>query len=160
MKNVIVLFILCSLVWSCIDEELSSGQSETAQIQEELQQFVSAFEGEAAVRGLRIDVAELGVTVELSDIPQDDVAGVCFYHSNQPGRIEIDAPFYNRMTTLEREFVVFHELGHCVLGRGHSEAQYNNGVCRSIMASGTGTCFQRYNQQTRRVYIDELFSNQ
>jgi hypothetical protein len=54
--------------------------------------------------------------------------------------------------------VVFHELGHCYLGRGHSEETHPNGVCKSIMRSGNGGCFDNYNSTTREAYLDELFS--
>ena len=158
MKSVLLFFVgvytlaACSVVSDDIDTTLDL-------VDEELQTFVSTFEMEAASRGFDLDVEALGIKVELVDIGQNNVAGACYYQDNNPGRIEIDAPFYDRMSNLQREFVVFHELGHCVLGREHSEAQFNNGVCESMMASGTGTCRENYNNRTRVSYIDELFEN-
>lgn len=158
MKSKVLFSLILFALVSCADtnDDLISAEN---LIDEELQSFVDAFESEAISRGFNIDVEALGVRVELADISQNNVAGVCFYHSDNPGRIEIDAPFYNRMTNLQREFVVFHELGHCVLSRGHSEAQFNNGICESIMASGTGNCRENYTNRTRSSYIDELFEN-
>ena len=133
---------------------------ESSPVDNQLQRFVSTFESEAAARGIFIDVDDLGVRVEFADIDETNVLGVCYYHSHAPGRIEIDRSSWNRLSTLYREFVVFHELGHCILGRGHTEAQYGNGACFSIMASGTGSCRSSYSNQTRASYIDELFQIQ
>ncbi len=56
-----------------------------------------------------------------------------------------------------REFVVFHELGHCDLGRDHRDEAFDNGVCVSIMRSGLGDCRDYYHPRTREGYLDELF---
>lgn len=155
--NYIFLLLVIGLT-ACVDSSDDFVSTENL-IDTELQTFVDNFEAEAISRGFDIDVEALGIQVELTDIDQNNVAGACYYSSEHPGRIEIDAPFYNSMSTLQREFVVFHELGHCVLARDHSEAQFNNGTCQSIMASGTGTCRDNYTIRTRTTYIDELFDN-
>jgi hypothetical protein len=56
-----------------------------------------------------------------------------------------------------KEYIVFHELGHCVLNRPHTEDSFSNGVCSSIMRSGNGGCYDYYNRFTRQYYVDELF---
>ena len=130
-----------------------------ADVKDDLQTYVERFEKEAAVRSILIDVGGLGVHLSFVDIPEDNVLGVCFYHSNALGRIEIDQPTWSRLSDLGKEYVVFHELGHCVLARGHSEQQYTNGSCKSIMASGTGNCHENYSASTRTRYLNELFSS-
>ena len=151
------ILIALSLTACAIDDnDLGNGEN---LIDTELQAFVDDFEAEALSRGYAIDIDALGVRVELADISQNNVAGACYHNRDDPGRIEIDALFYNRMTNLQREFVVFHELGHCVLGRDHSEAEFAIGTCQSLMASGTGTCRENYSNRTRTNYIDELFDN-
>lgn len=129
------------------------------EVTEGLQEYVERFESEAAARGIAIDVDRLGVQVSFADIPETNVLGVCYYHSNAPGRIEIDQPSWLRLSDFGREYVVFHELGHCILGRGHTESQYTNGSCKSIMASGTGNCYENYTTTTRVHYINELFTS-
>ncbi len=155
MKVNMAFFIFIPMMLSCTVEEMET----TTSTRSSLDQYVSNFEQEARNRGLHIDVSALGITIELADIPEQNVAGVCYTHSHAPGRIEIDAPYYHSMPDLRREYVVFHELGHCVLGRAHAEAQYPNGTCRSIMASGTGQCIERYTLSNRSRYLDELFRN-
>jgi len=161
MKMKMCLLLTSLYCISCSPENLTlvePAESEpTESVTNELDVFVANFEREARARGISIDVSALGIELSLVDIEEDNVAGVCYYHSHQPGRIEIDLPLYNRMSLLQREYVAFHELGHCVLARGHTEAKFSNGLCRSIMASGTGDCRQQYTSATRDYYLDELF---
>jgi len=70
----------------------------------------------------------------------------------------IDKAFFNQTSELLKEMVIFHELGHCVLFRGHREATYSNGTCASIMRSGVEGCRDNYRASTRAAYLDELFA--
>ncbi|RLD64901.1 MAG: hypothetical protein DRI84_07900 [Bacteroidetes bacterium] len=51
------------------------------------------------------------------------VIGVCYYYSNGDREIYIDPSFWyhDNTTYLDRELLIFHELGHCDLGRDHEE---------------------------------------
>jgi hypothetical protein len=156
MKYQLELFLfMFSFLWiSCDQEDLAV----TNVVDSELQTYVNTFEAEAAARGMSFDIESMGIAVELMPIDEQNVAGVCYYSSNHPGRIEIDLQIWQQMGDLDREYVVFHELGHCAMNRDHSEAQFANGTCRSIMASGTGACRENYSWQTRSIYLNELFS--
>ena len=72
--------------------------------------------------------------------------------------ILLDSQFWRRASEMEKEFLVFHELGHCYLGRSHLDEVAQNGNCQSMMNSGMGNCRINYNSQTRNEYLDELFS--
>lgn len=129
----------------------------------ELWAFWQAFEEEASVRGLNIDLEEAGVAGILVEIDEEHVAGSCSFSSNASNInnriIRIDQTIWEELPTLFREFIVFHELGHCILFRGHDESSDASGICLSIMRSGVEGCRDRYNAQTRDFYIDELFEN-
>lgn len=118
----------------------------------------SAFEAAAEERGWLIDLNELQISATITEIAQQHVAGQCTYSSAAPGEVTIDKGFWLGATPLFREFVVFHELGHCVLGRGHDEGIDADGNCISIMRSGANDCKDNYKGMTRAVYLDELFS--
>jgi len=60
------------------------------------------------------------------------------------------------MPAMQKERLVFHELGHCVLNRSHLETVGTDGHCLSIMNSAQ-RCSDNYNAQTREKYLDELF---
>ena len=115
------------------------------------------FENEAADRGFDFDLNALGITGVIEQIPEDGVAGTCQYglHIHH---VTIDANFWNNASQNLREFVVFHELGHCVLNRDHEEGAFANGICISIMRSGLEDCRDAYNPNNRNYYLDELFS--
>ena len=123
----------------------------------ELQPYFLRFEEEAAERGLVVDLTASGIVGLIEEIDEQHVAGQCSFSRRNPNRVTVDASFWNRGSDLFREFIVFHELGHCFLFREHEESSFANGICTSIMRSGTGDCFDNYRFGTREVYVDELF---
>lgn len=116
------------------------------------------FEQVAFKRGIDLDLRELEVTGAISDIPEANVAGTCRYgtHIHQ---VTIDRSYWNSASHLQREMVVFHELGHCVLAISHRESDNGEGLCLSIMNSGTTNCRVAYTSQNREYYLDELFKD-
>lgn len=126
-------------------------------VDERLWSYFEEFEKQAAARGLNYNLNQFNLTGAISDIHDDGVAGSCSYGGRRPNSVTIDMPFWDRAGFFSREMVVFHELGHCVLGRNHTEALTNNGYCASIMRSGTGKCRTLYNTQNKEYYLDELF---
>lgn len=134
-----------------------STNDEFPNVDEALWPYFQRFESEAASRNIKVDLNDALITGKISDISTNQVLGQCSYSSNQPHQVTIDKPFWNQASDLSKEFVVFHELGHCYLGRLHDESQDARGICLSIMRSGTGTCRDSYSATTRSVLINELF---
>jgi len=122
--------------------------------------YYERFENAAAERGLTIDLNAEGVTGEIMEIAQDRVAGSCTFSSHTPNHVTIDLEFWNESSDLIKEMVIFHELGHCSLLRGHREDFNADGTCVSIMRSGAEDCRDNYRLTTRDVYLDELFEGQ
>lgn len=120
--------------------------------------YFSRFEEEANQRGIDVDLRRLDISGEINSIDEEGVIGTCHYQSHTPNHVTIDFDFWERASTLYREYVVFHELGHCVLLRDHNDAHDSNGVCVSVMHSGLTDCRTIYNQEFRESYLDELFS--
>lgn len=125
----------------------------------QLRIYFQRFEDEAAARGLQVDLTQAGITGEIMEIEDNHVLGRCSFPRAQPNRVTVDQSFWSRGSDLFREFVVFHELGHCFLFRPHLEDLLSNGACSSIMRSGNGLCLDNYSQRTRSFYIDELFDH-
>lgn len=123
----------------------------------QLKAYFQRFEDEAAARGFNFDLTAAGITGVISEIEEEHVLGRCSFPRVQANRVTVDQTFWNRGSDLFREFVVFHELGHCFLFRSHLEDQLSNGACVSIMRSGSGSCFDNYFGRTRNFYLDELF---
>lgn len=165
-QSIIVLLILSLILFSACEKENTISEEEIMSVEpksysdadKRLWPFFQSFEEEAALRGVSIDLEDLNVLGHIGDIDVDGVAGRCKYGSHIHNEITIDAPFWENANQLSREFVVFHELGHCVLLRAHTESAHSDGTCTSLMRSGALDCKDNYNTRTRSNYIDELFS--
>ncbi|GJM28305.1 MAG: hypothetical protein DHS20C17_09400 [Cyclobacteriaceae bacterium] len=159
-----VNFYLCAviaiLVIACENpEEIVPEEVKFPGVDAELKEYFQRFEDEAATRGINVDLAAIGITGVILEIDETHVLGRCSFPRAQPNRVTVDQTFWNRGSDLFREFVVFHELGHCFLLRSHLEDQLPNGACSSIMRSGNGTCLDNYSSRTRNFYVDELFES-
>ena len=128
-------------------------------VEEAFWPYFENFERAADDRGILIDLASLGITAgfEESVSQEPQIVGMCQSHPDQGEQIIIDLNEWKRTTQFRHEFMLFHELGHCVLNRGHFDEAYPSGICKSIMRSGEADCFDYYNASTRSTYLDELF---
>ena len=126
-------------------------------VEEELWDYFIRFELAASVRGKKVDLGAARVTGKINEITTRNVAGTCNYNQSSPNKVTMDLDFWENSVDRNREFVVFHELGHCVLFRAHKEDATSNNICKSIMRSGTGNCIDNYSGITRESYLDELF---
>ncbi len=126
-------------------------------VDEALWVYFDRFEKEGIERGLEIDLRQAEVTGVIEELEEDGVAGQCTYGSHRSNHVIVDKAFWDNASDLLREFVIFHELGHCDLARDHREAYNPDGTCQSIMASGAGDCRDNYRTFTRSSYLDELF---
>ncbi|HUR31768.1 MAG TPA: putative metallopeptidase [Saprospiraceae bacterium] len=124
-----------------------------------LQDYFDRFVDEAAVRGFDVAYATSQVDAHIGDITEENVIGTCSWDQTHTHSVTVDENYWRTANDLQREFVVFHELGHCVLGRDHRDDSDANGNCASIMTSGTGDCRIIYTQNSRTRLVDELFSN-
>lgn len=127
-------------------------------VHSDLQVYFDSFEFEAEQRGIEIDLFEAEVQGFMQSIDDRGVVGQCIENSDGKS-IVIDLERWQRLDQLEKEFIVFHELGHCYLGRPHIDTKDNKGECLSMMHSSTTVCDIQYNSVTRAAYLDELFLN-
>jgi len=129
-------------------------------VDERLWPFFIRFEDEAADRGITIDLAREGITGVIQSIDEENVAGTCNFNRQVPNHVMVDEEFFNRVNDLFREFIIFHELGHCTLFRDHLETEDQFGRCTSMMRSGVEDCRDNYSLSTRTTYLDELYDEQ
>lgn len=131
-----------------------------ANVDERLLEYFDRYEAEAELRGITVDLSAFQLTGYIREIEEDGVAGECTYDPNAPNRLVVDEElWYGENTSdLLKEYVVFHELGHCERLRGHREDENRDGRCVSLMASGTGGCRAVYSSLNREEILDELFN--
>ncbi len=142
------------LVSSC------STEFEGTKVDDELIPYFELFKAEAAERGIEFDNEVAQIEGYLQNIPDSGVLGACRRNAeneNSP-QIFLDKPYWRTATNTEREYVMFHELGHCFLNLDHENGVDSVGNCTSIMASGLSGCRNNYNSINREEYLDELFS--
>lgn len=138
----------------CQKEEVAV---ENYTIQEELAPYFERFREEGILRGTNVDFVAAQLSAVLEDIDEPNVSGQCYYNGDEPNRLVIDISFWNEASDLKKEFLIFHELGHCYLERSHLDTTGPDGTCSSIMHSGLSGCRNAYSSRTRSEYLDELF---
>lgn len=129
-------------------------------LDKELEPYWTIFQEEAAARGIVFDNAEERIEGYIQNVSPDGVIGACQRNENNANNRAtfFDRTYWESATDLEKEYVVFHELGHCFLLLDHDDSADSGGSCISIMASGLGGCVENYNSITRDTLIDRLFA--
>lgn len=142
----------------CLILVLSSCQKDGGNIAAGLQPYYDSFLAEAAAHNYTIPIDKEDIIMLFTDIPSESVIGQCNHNTEQPDVVEIDRFLWETFDEPTREFVIFHELGHCILDRGHKDSVDGSGNCISLMHSRLGLCKFEFTGVARDEYIDELFN--
>ena len=153
IRSLIALTLLTCLL-ACTEEETYQIES---YVDMEMIPYFEQFAEEGLARGVEVNYQEAGITA-LFDLIDHSIAGQCTRQTTGEREIIVDSRYWRRATALEKELVIFHELGHCFLHRSHLDESAENGTCVSLMHSGLGSCRGNYTYSTRDDYLDELFS--
>jgi len=145
-------FLLPLLLGSCQKETIPTPGQVDAALASYLEDFIT--EGEA--RGYQ-PVIDPGILDIRFDTLTGSVTGQCLTYSDGRRAIKVGTSFWANASAFDKEFLVFHELGHCLLDREHLDTQRADGTCLSVMHSGQGGCRNVYGASTRTRYLDELF---
>lgn len=96
--------------------------------------------------------------VQFTDGLRDNLVGVCY--PTFPKLVLIDSNWWAENTEPhKREQLIFHELGHCALGRDHMDTPNNSGCLTSIMAANQWVSEWCYNDYYD-YYINELLTGE
>lgn len=123
----------------------------TPTIEAEYAPYLSRFVAAAAPRP--IDTSGLSIVTGNHEwLKSHSFVGFCEYDTQT---VDIDAVAWKRMSDVIREQLIFHELGHCLLGRQHVGYIYEDGRPKSIMYP---MVFSEYTYtHWRAEYLNELF---
>jgi len=99
--------------------------------------------------------------IYFGDLPRNQ-AGVCHYFRvlSGPilwGYIEVDREYWQVLSEYQKINLIFHELGHCVLGREHTPSNSVT-VCPISMMDDTVTDTQCL-EDNFQAYLEEMFPN-
>jgi hypothetical protein len=150
------LFFTIILLTSCKD-------SNEYRVDSAFTDYLQRFETEAALHNRTFDLQNTGLIIEFANL-KNNVAGLTHYED--PIRIEIDRTYWKAIANSAgademREDLIFHELGHGLLGRKHLNSTLKNGDWKSIMCGGDKVNDRPWNINykgiRRTYYINELF---
>lgn len=112
---------------------------------------IEAFKREALLRNKDIDISKITV---IFGKQEGNSVGLCITAHSQPF-ITIHKQFWTIYDQFEREELIFHELGHCVLDREHCEVKKNN---KSVSMMEPNMLGSGYYGPNRENLVDELFN--
>ncbi|MEM8524487.1 MAG: hypothetical protein AAGG68_07575 [Bacteroidota bacterium] len=157
--RILLFFGIAFLLVSCAKETATK-----IEVDPEFQPFVDSFIAEAAKRGIEIDFEETGLSLTFGEVPAN-ANGVCTglrENISSTHEIIIDRNRWKGDNEFEKERLIYHELGHCHLLRGHISDTLANGEFASIMRGvpPNGFGYRSFNMTgvRRTYYIDELFN--
>lgn len=154
-----IIFSLISIIllfaFGC-ENEVSPNKSLTKLnlAYKEVDSLFSVFKSEAKIRQRRVD--EDKINLKFTNISQRlGYWGFAFVN----GSIELDSTIWYSMTTPEKEYLLFHELGHSILKRNHTNVKFKNGEYKSLMLDMSAEKFSGvyFYVVRRKYYLDELF---
>lgn len=92
----------------------------TSYIEPEYEVYVQEFMNDAAAFGIRLDASRLTIVNEtMNKEGSVRTLGVCSIDSNNNLRISMNKELFDSKTPELREFVMFHELAHCLVHMPH-----------------------------------------
>ena len=158
-------FLMLILVYSCGDlieklddiKDRDDSSRRHSSTDPAFSSYIASFEAEG--KAYLIDPA-----FSVGDIPinfgdtEGTSVGVCFSYSNGQKEIIIKKQTWDSLPSI-REVLIYHELGHCRLNRGHDNSLAPNvtgndklSILNEVLVSGSN-----YNQH-RDAYVKELFT--
>ncbi len=173
-KGIILLLIFILIQISCKKEIKIPVNLPVFQIDSELKVYFKSFITEAKLRNRTIDTTNLILSINNQSITEK--CGTCTQNPKQvltQKKIEIftnSGLCWRAASNNAREALVFHELGHCLLGRiNHKDDLFKDGSPKSIMITSNidlySPCVYVLDDnpascnktERRKYYIDELF---
>ncbi len=91
------------------------------QVDAPFQDFVNNFEQTSSEEGNALVIDDL--VVVFGTTPTMNETGVCEWAENETPRIVINQRIWNTLNDYDKQEVIFHELGHCVLRRVHQNSE-------------------------------------
>lgn len=156
ITNFTLLFLITIILTSCA----LLAKPRSTFIDQRLLPYVKKFKALSRKYGRSLDTN--GLVVKFTSDIDFGTLGICSTGGGLGPEIRVSESAWFNSSPQEREMVIFHELGHCLLGRKHTDvsAQTSNqkGRCLSIMAS-SGAKIEDY-INNHQSYMVELFTEQ
>lgn len=135
-----------------------------------LAKYLSEFQSQGAARGISTDASHLTMTFSES-MPSSSIQGTSILaycqRSSKGQDIVVKGSSFNAMSVSDREHLIFHELGHCLLGLRHDNARetaldyFGDGFVNNVPSSIMNELhFGAWLYSPNRVnYLNRLFNS-
>lgn len=115
--------------------------------------YLATFMADAAQYGVHPETSKL--TIEFDNSLIFPEVAQCREYKNGAKVVIVDKAYWNRTSEMAREAAIYHELGHCLLGREHTNVVIN-GLPGSLM--NTRIPLATVYAHNRDGYVRELFT--
>lgn len=165
MRSFCLGFLIVCITGCSSQEEFEA----VYEVPDEFQAIIETFVEEAALRGFDYQITNL--IIRYDDDMESNYCGQCNSDSMDPSvqKIILINSVKCWLNDFQKEALIFHELGHCLLGRLHDESRLPNDDPKSMMVKddigiyspciyaigGTTECNYTFK---RSYYLDELFN--
>ncbi|PIP93346.1 MAG: hypothetical protein COW00_20250 [Bdellovibrio sp. CG12_big_fil_rev_8_21_14_0_65_39_13] len=165
-KSLILLFVLtlttlssCGLPFGADNKKKSQAVRVNNTSNAVFSSYVASFEQVAKAETGDPQFSVGDVPVNFGDTEDPDYQGVCFTYQNGQKEIIIRETWWNAASDTYRESLLFHELGHCRLGRDHDDSKIltNGQNYKSSMMSSVIVSPGEYDK-FKMGYLKELFT--
>jgi hypothetical protein len=99
---------------------------------EDMGAYIRLFESYAKLYDYQIQYPSQGIKVLMSTEMSDEILGQCYVQSKD-AIVTFNAKTWAKLDAIQREMLVMHELGHCVLNLPHDASKDEKGRPTSIM---------------------------
>jgi hypothetical protein len=147
MKNIFLICIVI-LLSSC-------GKDNIPLIDNKVKKYVEIFRIEAFRRNIILSDEDLNIDIRFDQL-KDGLRGSCFLDKKL---IKLDSISWLKQDSFDNEWLVYHELGHCILHKEHNNENLVRGECKGLMSNHENNqCFINFKSLIwRKWYFDELF---
>lgn len=161
----LLLILCCSACFEHDDYKVIPNQSNNNPpagnyIENAFQPYVESFYYEMELRGTNLRNRPLRIVfVDQFSMVQGNYCAYAYY--NTSGLIEVlnTNNCWHSRTDIEKENLIYHELGHSLLGRSHEVMKFPNESYSSLMCTNVCSNYRVYHEYQpiqRNFYLDEL----
>ena len=120
MKNILLFLSLSLLFVGC-----GTAHVEVLSVDSQFKPYLNEFEGMSKVEGTQITTKNLIIQM-VPSIDDTLTVGYCETADGQTPKIVVSQAWWTNLSDYEKEMLMFHELGHCLLNRNHRATAYLN----------------------------------
>lgn len=118
------------------------------------EKYVSSFEAESKLRGINIDASKRSLKIEFANMASNHRA-ICHSGFLENPTITVNPSNWSNQNESGKKWIMFHELGHCLLGKGHNSDLSSDGEPVSIMHPSLFNW--AHFELNSKEYFDQLF---